>query len=66
MKTYILSQILIISEENRVIEMNNVVRRAVAETEEEALLRFVEATKEMKAIHRLEIGCFDLEELKEC
>lgn len=66
MKTYILSQVLVVSEENQTVQMNNILRRALAETEEEAILRFSEVTKGMKAIHHSEIGCFELEELKEC
>lgn len=60
-QTQIDSENVVGSEKN--IFMSNIVRQVEADSEEEAIGRFVLATKDIKAFKKLDIECYDLSRL---
>lgn len=49
---------------DQTIKMSNVVRKVESETKEEAIGKFVLATQDIKAHQRLNIECYDIDELR--
>ncbi len=68
MKTFIVYQIQIISEEStrthNKVQMATIVRKVYANSEEEAIGKFVLGTNEIKANKKLIIECVELSDLK--
>jgi hypothetical protein len=65
--TYIVIQMIVSSEsrnKNGITHlMNTIVRKVEADTKELAIGKFVVATKDIAAINKLDIDCYDLNEL---
>lgn len=68
MKHFIIIQVTIVGQEikgnNTINLVENIVRQIKAKNEEEAIGKFIIATKDIKAIEKLDLECYDLSELK--
>ena len=68
MKSYIVVQMIVVSEkreghDNNIV-METIVRQVLAESEEQAIGKFVIGTSEIKANKKLNIECYELGTLK--
>lgn len=67
MKTYILIQIQIernaIVDKEQQVTISNIIRKVQANSKEEAIGKFVLSTANIRAHQKLEIDCFDIDEL---
>lgn len=68
MKQYIVLQMQVDKESfdgnNKNVEMTTIVRKVEADSKELAIGKFVTNTQDIKAIKKLNIQCYDLDELK--
>ncbi len=68
MKDFIVYQVLVVVEEIigniNTINLETVVRRVVADSQEQAIGMFILNTKDIKAVRRLDVDCILLDSLK--